>query len=355
MAEQSFLAKAGLRLGLVGSAASLAIAAPLAANNYNPSCHSDAARIGWYFDRTVGAEQLGMVVGGTPALLIYFGNPSTTLNYQVNSPSPVCTVGDGTGVITTVLNATVTTRNYKMVTNSVNRLSVACTQGAESGSDAGSGLNIAVCTADDGSTPLGIGISINRALPGATSSTISIGRPFLAAGGTFTTDIKAFTSTPTWNFANAYKAFRMSVTDTLSTSSSLLLDVQTSTVSKMSVRKDGVIVHRSTDDPAGNQLVLSRTATLTGALTSSGAHVVFSCAINGAFTITRYDWIELDNPTGAATITDATVFYFNAAAGTHKCIDAGTTKTSPGTVTAWVKFNINGTIYYGNCYSSKTS
>lgn len=76
----------------------------------------------------------------------------------------------------------------------------------------------------------------------------------------------------------------------------------------------------------------------------------------GAFTVTRHNYIELDNVSVAASavVTDATVFRFDAAAGTHKAVDGATTKSTPGGVDAWVKININGTIYYMPAYTSKT-
>jgi hypothetical protein len=46
------------------------------------------------------------------------------------------------------------------------------------------------------------------------------------------------------------------------------------------------------------------------------------------------------------------VFRFDAAAGTHKAIAAGSTKVTPGTVDAWLKVNINGTLYYVPAYTS---
>lgn len=65
MTAQSFLAKNGLRTGVLGSAADLAIAAPLAAGNPNPAAGTDASRIGFFFDRTGGSEAVGAVVMGT--------------------------------------------------------------------------------------------------------------------------------------------------------------------------------------------------------------------------------------------------------------------------------------------------
>lgn len=74
-------------------------------------------------------------------------------------------------------------------------------------------------------------------------------------------------------------------------------------------------------------------------------------------TVTRHNYMNVKNISlsGTAAVTDAAVMRFDAAAGTHKAIDAGTTKTSPGTVSAWVKININGTIYYVPSYTSKTT
>ncbi len=78
-----------------------------------------------------------------------------------------------------------------------------------------------------------------------------------------------------------------------------------------------------------------------------------------AQTVTRHNYLQLDNVTlagvGPAALTDAAVFRFNAAAGTHKAVDAATTKTTPGGVDAWVKVNVNGTILYMPAYTSKTA
>jgi hypothetical protein len=78
-----------------------------------------------------------------------------------------------------------------------------------------------------------------------------------------------------------------------------------------------------------------------------------------AQTVTRHNYIELNNPlltgAGPAAVTDAAVFRFDAAAGTHKAVDSGTTKTTPGGVDAWCKININGTLYYLPAFLSKTA
>src|SRR5205809_3621216 len=69
--------------------------------------------------------------------------------------------------------------------------------------------------------------------------------------------------------------------------------------------------------------------------------------------ISRLNGINIVNPTlggaGPAALTDMCVFRFNAAAGTHKAVDAGTTKTTPGTVSAWIKHNVNGKIGRASC------
>jgi hypothetical protein len=75
-----------------------------------------------------------------------------------------------------------------------------------------------------------------------------------------------------------------------------------------------------------------------------------------AQTVTRANYIDLKRPvTTNVTITDAAVMRFDAAAGTHEATVGATTKTTPGTVDAWVKININGTIYYMPAYTSTTS
>lgn len=77
----------------------------------------------------------------------------------------------------------------------------------------------------------------------------------------------------------------------------------------------------------------------------------------GAFTVTRHNYLDMLNPTvaGSAVVTDAAVMRFDANAGTHKAVDGATTKTTPGDVKAWVKININGTLFFIPAYTSKTS
>lgn len=104
------------------------------------------------------------------------------------------------------------------------------------------------------------------------------------------------------------------------------------------------------------------TSTITGGVTdgfTSGLRLTPTVNAGTALTMTRLNYIDVNQVTlggaGPAAVTDACVFRFNAAAGTHKAVDAGTTKTSPGTVTQWVKINVNGTLAYIPSYSSKTT
>ncbi len=66
MAEQALLAELGCRIGVVGSSASLAIAAPISNTTgaWDPSAMTAANRTGIYFDQTGAAEKLAFVVGG---------------------------------------------------------------------------------------------------------------------------------------------------------------------------------------------------------------------------------------------------------------------------------------------------
>jgi parallel beta-helix repeat protein len=85
-----------------------------------------------------------------------------------------------------------------------------------------------------------------------------------------------------------------------------------------------------------------------GGLTING--VVFT----NSGTITRYQLIQVGNPTqtGGGAITDGVVFDFQAAAGTHVMVDAGTTKGTPGTVDAWMKIEVDGDVHYVPAYMS---
>ncbi len=78
-----------------------------------------------------------------------------------------------------------------------------------------------------------------------------------------------------------------------------------------------------------------------------------------ALTVTRHNYIDIPNVTltgaGPAALTDGCVFRYDAAVGTHKALDAASTKTTPGGVDGWEKKNVNGTIMYSPLYLSKTA
>lgn len=99
--------------------------------------------------------------------------------------------------------------------------------------------------------------------------------------------------------------------------------------------------------------------TLNGTLGSSPAEYhAFEIAptIAGAFTVTRFNYLRLDDAAGAATVTDAAALAFNAAVGTHKAlaanaavavtIGAGPTGSTAGNPQGWIKINVNGTLRY---------
>jgi hypothetical protein len=70
MALKPFIAEKGLMTQLLGSAAALAMAAPLVDGSRDATCLTDDNRIGFYWDRTPAAEKIGFVVMGTESFSI---------------------------------------------------------------------------------------------------------------------------------------------------------------------------------------------------------------------------------------------------------------------------------------------
>lgn len=106
------------------------------------------------------------------------------------------------------------------------------------------------------------------------------------------------------------------------------------------------------------KVATSETKTLSAGLSDGYAgSLTLVAEYSGAQTVTRHNYIDLPNVSliSSAALTDAAVMRFNAAAGTHKAIDSGTTKVTIGVTDAWVKVNINGTIHYLPAYTSKTT
>lgn len=136
------------------------------------------------------------------------------------------------------------------------------------------------------------------------------------------------------------------------------LAVDSNFVFRAGITTPATICTLSPGFPAGTTPGLAQvgTSTITGGVTDgyTASHRL-SPVYNGAFTITRHDYFDINQVTGTSTVTDAPLFRFDAAIGTHKTVNSGTTKTSPGTVTAWIVININGTLHYIPCYASKTS
>jgi hypothetical protein len=348
MAEQGLIGRLGIRLGILGSSASLAIAAPLASGNYDPTCHTDAARIGWYFDRTAGAEKIGMIVGGVTGPL--YTRSGTSVNMTMNTPNPNVVIGDGTVSGTLSMNgAAGNNRFIKYQSGGLDRWAIGLNNTAESGANAGSDFVINAYT--DAGAFIDTPLQITRAAFGI----FTVNRPITIASGTLTTLINTFNSTVTWNNAAiAFTAWNLNVTDTASSASANLLLLNVGGVARLTLGKTGRFTNNSVDDLTAAQVLLARAFTLTGNVTDT-MQVTMSAVLSGAFTITRYNYIQLQNITGAATVSNGCVFRFNAAAGTHKAVDAGTTKVTVTGVDAWMKQNINGTIFYQPLYLSKTA
>lgn len=224
------------------------------------------------------------------------------------------------------------------------------------------------------------------------------------AGGTQTTNIPFISVTGTWNSGGTTfdAALLVNVTDTASASTSKLLDLQVAAASKFNVNKAGLCTTLTLNASA----TTDSTTTATGAITSVGGLGVAkagffggSINVNGAIaaatqpailaagtstivggvtdaytasirhtptysagsalTITRHNYMDLNNPVltgaGPAALTDAAVFRFDAAAGTHKATKAATTKITVGGVDAWVIINMNGTLMYMPAYLSTTT
>ncbi len=347
MAEQSFLNKMGMRLGILGSAASLAIAAPLANGDYNPSCHTDAARIGVYFDRTLGSEKIALIVGGNTGPIFTRNGSAVDALF-----GGTVTIGMGTAGVNFNMNgAAATTRRMAYQTAGLNRWTLDTDATAESGSDAGS--NFIITAWSDAGTVIDTPMTMIRAALGA----ITFARPTAITAGTLTGSETMTALSATWNNgASSFVGMSVDITDTASAVGSLLFRVRISAQTAFSVAKTGAIIQGivDTDLLATGYYLITRTSTLTGNVTD-GINISLAGTVNGAFTVTRYNYILIQNTTGTSTITNGCVLRFNAAAGTHKAVDAATTKTTPGAVDAWMKHNINSTVFFQPLYLSKTA
>lgn len=101
------------------------------------------------------------------------------------------------------------------------------------------------------------------------------------------------------------------------------------------------------------RLALAGTTTLSGTLADGdAAQTTLTPTYDGAHTVTRHNYRKLANPTltGSAVVTDACRDHYDAAAGTHKGLDAGS-----GGVDCYEKVNRNGTVVYGPLYAAKNA
>ena len=115
-----------------------------------------------------------------------------------------------------------------------------------------------------------------------------------------------------------------------------------------------VLIGTSSD--YGTPAYISKQFTLSGN-TNRQDGLAIQPSYTGAFTVARCDYLSFLNPALAASaaVTDAFAIFFDAAVGTHKALDAATTKTTPSTVNGWLKLDVNGTTYFVPMYTSKTT
>lgn len=81
----------GIRLGTLGSASDVPIAFPLAEGDPDVDAHTDASRIGFYGDRSAGAEKVGVVVMGTDSIGFFDDRVEVlgaTVWHATNLPNP---------------------------------------------------------------------------------------------------------------------------------------------------------------------------------------------------------------------------------------------------------------------------
>ncbi len=90
---------------------------------------------------------------------------------------------------------------------------------------------------------------------------------------------------------------------------------------------------------------------------AGGSGATINVTVLTARTVTRHNFIDVNNLalTKGVAVTDAALLRFDAAIGTHKAVDAASTKTTPTGVDAWIKINIAGTLLYMPAYLSKTA
>jgi hypothetical protein len=122
--------------------------------------------------------------------------------------------------------------------------------------------------------------------------------------------------------------------------------------------KTGNFLVGGTSDDGNSRLQAMQTITLAANVTDGYAGSLSSApGYSQAYTVTRHNYVTMKDPvlTASAVVTDACAIRFDAAAGTHKAVDGSSTKSTPGGVDAWIKLNINGSLYFMPAYLSKTA
>lgn len=131
--SQSFLARHGFRCGTLGSAATLAIAAPTAEGNPDPAAHTGGGRIGFYFGRTASAEKIGVVIMGTERFAMTVAGASVTGDLAVSGSLTVGSFAPTNLSIPGTLAVTgVTTLNNNVVLTGANPATITTTGAADS-------------------------------------------------------------------------------------------------------------------------------------------------------------------------------------------------------------------------------
>jgi hypothetical protein len=292
---------------------------------------------------------------------------SAVFTYSIGSQE--FRIGDGTAAPAYVINgASAQNRAVAFRTNNSQRWQIIAGGAAETGvGNAGTSFNITAY--DDAGTAIDTPISIVR----ASGGTITIARPIssnsqITGSNMSTTGSAGFSATggsTAYNASGSCKVNR--VGGTIGTAGDMLF--QSDAVGARDFlfaagSTPAVIATIGAPVAAGTTpgFSLASTSTITGGVTdgyTSGLRIAPTYSAGSALTVTRYNYIDAKNVTlsgaGPAALTDACLVRFDAAAGTHKAVDSSSTKTTPGGVDAWVKININGTLYYMPAYTSKTA
>ena len=112
-------------------------------------------------------------------------------------------------------------------------------------------------------------------------------------------------------------------------------------------------LHVEEEDTLTSSIVDSYTAAVT-------LEPQYEVTDGGDHTVTRHNYMNVVSIkesviSGTITVTDAFLARFDDSPGAHDVLDLGSIKLTPGSVDAWLKYNVNGTPYYGPLYTSKTA